>query len=170
MLYAHDACCKQEQNDRKSFLGPVQLRFPRRSHAKLGLGLVRLHFGGVLDALGRVHRRPLNALDAPKPPKTAPTPTFGWFGVDFRTGSEPFWYVFRSTAACAAQHDCRLSCCFFWVVGVVRHTVSKRTCDIAAGLGALLGASVAARGTARSSYSAIFLRQRFLVRLASIFV
>ena len=54
MFYAHDACCEQEQNDRKSFLGPVQLRFPRRSCAKLGLGLVRLHFGGVWDALGRL--------------------------------------------------------------------------------------------------------------------
>ena len=52
MFYAHDACCEQKQNDRKSFLGPVQLRFPRRSCAKLGLGLVRLHFGEVWDALG----------------------------------------------------------------------------------------------------------------------
>ena len=52
MFYAHDACCEQEQNDRKSFPGPVQLCFPRRSCAKLGLGLVRLHFGGVWDALG----------------------------------------------------------------------------------------------------------------------
>ena len=54
MFYAHDACCEQEQNNRKSFLGLVQLRFPRRSCAKLGLGLVRLHFGGVWDALGRL--------------------------------------------------------------------------------------------------------------------
>ena len=54
MFYAHDACCEQEQNDRKSFLGPVQLCFPRRSCAKLGLGLVRLHFGGVWDALARL--------------------------------------------------------------------------------------------------------------------
>ena len=54
MFYAHDACCEQERNDRKSFLRPVELRFPRRSCAKLGLGLVRLHFGGVWDALGRL--------------------------------------------------------------------------------------------------------------------
>ena len=52
MFYAHDARCEQEQNDKKSFLRQVELRFPRRSCAKLGLGLAGLYFGGVWDALG----------------------------------------------------------------------------------------------------------------------
>ena len=53
MFYAHDARCEQEQNDKKSFLRQGELRFPRRSCAKLGLGLAGLYFGGVWDALGR---------------------------------------------------------------------------------------------------------------------
>ena len=58
MFYAHDARCEQKQNDRKSFLRPVELSFPQRSCAKLSLGLAGLHCGGVLGSswglLGRL--------------------------------------------------------------------------------------------------------------------
>ena len=65
MFYAHDARCEQKQNDRKSFLWPVELSFPRGSCAKLSLGLAGLHFGRDLgtswallgrlwDSLGRL--------------------------------------------------------------------------------------------------------------------
>ena len=65
MFYTHDARCEQKQNNRKSFLWPVELSFPRGSCAKLSLGAAGLHFGRDLgtswallgrlwDSLGRL--------------------------------------------------------------------------------------------------------------------